>query len=502
MSAHVVIIGGGIAGLAAMKQLTAQAPALRVTLLEARERVGGHIRTVREDGFIMEAGPDVFLAAKPSAVALCRKLGIADRIVGTSAAAKGSLVLRRGRLVRVPDGMSGLVPARFAPFVATRLLSPGAKLRVGLEYLLPPRTSDEDESVEHFVVRRLGREMYDRLLEPLLSGIFAGDGRKLSIAAAFPQLREQERRHGGLLRGVLAARRLREHGEVPHGAPTGLVSLRGGLGELVQALEGMHATSADGSVGRIIRRRARAEHLERAGARGYRIVLTGGETLHADAVIVAAPAFEAAALLRGIDPTLSAVLGEIEYASTVTISVALRSATVGTLPRGTGYMVPRAEGRSVLACTFASSKFAERAPSGRTMCRFFLGGAGRGDFVDRPDAELLSIVRTELREVLGVTAPPELVRINRLPRAMPQYAVGHLGLLARIDACLSPLPTIALAGAGYKGVGIPDCIRSGEAAADRVLMRLRDADQRQQAGTTPPFSLPPLNDRASRSICT
>ena len=483
MSSHVVIIGGGIAGLAAMEQLSAQAPTVRVTLLEARRRVGGHIRTDREAGCIMEAGPDVFLAAKPAAVALCRTLGIADQIVGTSAAAKGSLVMRRGRLVRVPEGMSGLVPARIAPFVATRLLSPAGKLRVGLEYFLAARNSDEDETMEHFVVRRLGREMYDRLLEPLLSGIFAGDGRNLSIAAAFPQLRDQEQRHGGLLRGVLAGRRVRAHGEVPNPSPTGLVSLKRGLGDLVEALERVQATPALDA--RVIRRCARVEHLERCGADAYRIVLTGGESIHADAVVLATPAFEAAPLLRGIDATLSSVVGEIEYASTVTISVVLRSASVGTLPRGTGYIVPRAEGRSVLACTFSSAKFADRAPADRTVFRFFLGGAGRGDFADRPDDELLRAVRSELRGVLGVTAAPELVRINRLPRAMPQYTVGHLARMATIDTRLAALPVIALAGAGYRGVGIPDCIRSGAAAADRVLTGLRDASLRMQASPSP-----------------
>ena len=501
MSAHVVIIGGGIAGLAAMEQLSAEAPALRITLLEARQRVGGHIRTDREAGCIMEAGPDVFLAAKPAAVALCRKLGIADQIVGTSAAAKGSFVMRRGRLVRVPDGMSGLVPARIAPFLATRLLSPAGKLRVGLEYFLAARNSDEDESMEHFVVRRLGREMYDRLLEPLLSGIFAGDGRTLSIAAAFPQMRDQEQRHGGLLRGVLAGRRVREHGGAPNGAPTGLVSLKRGLGDLVQALELLPATLANGSGGIMIRRSACARRIERSGADEYCIVLAGGESIQANAVIIATPAFEAAPLLIGIDSMLSAVLGEIEYASTATISVALRAASVGTLPRGTGYMVPRAEGRSVLACTFSSSKFKDRAPAYRTLFRFFLGGAGRGDFVDRPDAELLSIVRSELRDVLGITAAPELVRINRLPRAMPQYTVGHLGRMATIDTRLAALPVIALAGAGYRGVGIPDCIRSGAAAADRVLTGLRNADQRIEADPSSTFSLS-RNERAARSTCT
>ena len=502
MSAHVVIIGGGIAGLAAMEQLRTRAPELRVTMLEALDRVGGHIRTDREGGYVMESGPDVFLAAKPWAMALCRKLGIADRIVGTSAAVKGSLVLRQGRLVPVPDGMSGLVPARIAPFVVTRLLSPLAKLRVGLEYLLAPRVSDDDESVEQFVVRRLGREMYDRLLEPLLSGIFAGDGRKLSMAAAFPQLREQERRHGGLLRGVLAARRVKARAAAPSDVPTGLVSLQGGLGVLVEALEGMHAVTVDGSRHRSIRRGTRAEQITPTEGGGYTIVVAGGETIHADAVIVAAPAYAASPLLRTVDATLATLLAEIQYASTVTVSVTFRSSAIRTLPRGTGYTVPRAEGRSVLACTFASSKFADRAPAGRTMFRFFLGGAGRGDFVDRCNGELRSIVRAELRDVLGVTATPELVRINRLPRAMPQYAVGHLELLARIDACLSSRPSLALAGAAYRGVGIPDCIRSGEAAADRALAALPDAAVRQPVAMPPSFSLPPLNDRASRSLPT
>ena len=501
MSAHVVIVGGGIAGLAAMEQLSTQAPDLRITLVEARQRVGGHIRTDREAGCIMEAGPDVFLAAKPAAVALCRKLGLADQIVGTSAAAKGSFVMRRGRLVRVPDGMSGLVPARIAPFLATRLLSPAGKLRVGLEYFLAARSTDEDESMEHFVVRRLGREMYDRLLEPLLSGIFAGDGRVLSIAAAFPQLRDQEQRHGGLLRGVLAGRRVRAQAGAANGAPMGLVSLKGGLGDLIKALEVIPAISANGSVGTVIRRSACARRIERSGGDEYRIVLTEGDSIQANAVIIATPAFEAAPLLNGIDSLLSAVLGEIEYASTVTISVALRSASVGTLPRGTGYIVPRAEGRSVLACTFSSAKFEERAPADRTLFRFFVGGAGRGDFVDRPDAELLATVRSELRDVLGIIAAPEIVRINRLPRAMPQYTVGHLARMATIDGRLAALPMIALAGAGYRGVGIPDCIRSGAAAADRVLTGLRNTHRRIQDGPSPTFSLS-REARDSRSVCT
>lgn len=475
---HVVVVGGGIAGLAAMERLTASAPGVGVTLLESRDRLGGHVRTEREGGFVMETGPDVFLAAKPDGMDFCRRLGIAHRVIETEPAAKGALVMRRGRLVPVPEGMSGLVPARMLPVAKTRLLSLRAKLRLAGEYLVPARRDDTDESVEQFVVRRFGREMYDRLLEPLLSGIVAGDGRHLSMAALFPQLREQERTHGGLLRAMLAVRQAAPAAPASPLAPgpRGLVSLAGGLGEMVERFERAHDRGNGHDWLRRIRRGVAAERLERMDG-GYRVMLAGGETLDADAVIVAAPAFGAAQLLRRLDAPLAAALGEIEYASTLTISVAVPSGAVPALPRGTGYTVPRHEGRPVLACTFTSAKFAGRAPAGHTLFRLFLGGAGRGDFVDLPDAELTRVATDELRDVLGVARAPLFVRINRLPRAMPQYAVGHLDLLARLDARLAQHPALALAGAAYRGVGIPDCIRSGRAAADRVLNAITVTDR-------------------------
>lgn len=467
MIPHVVIVGGGIAGVAAMERLASREPAVRVTLLEARERLGGHIRTERQDGFLMETGPDVILAAKPEGMDFCRRLGLSRRVIETEPAAAGSLVMRRGRLLPMPDGMSGLVPTRMAPVATTRLLSPLAKLRVACEYVVPVRREESDESVERFVVRRFGRGMYDRLLEPLLTGIVAGDGGRLSMAALFPQLREQERRHGSLLRGMLAGRRAAPG--APHAqGPRGLVSLAGGLSEMVEQFEHAHDRAPARDRLRRIRRGAAVERVERVGER-YMVTLAGGETLGADAVIVAVPAFAAAQLLQPLDAGLASALREVEYASTVTISVALPSAAVPALPRGTGYTVPRAEGRAVLACTFTSAKFGGRAPSGHTLFRFFLGGAARGDFVERSDAELTRIVCDELRDVLGVTRMPALVRINRLPRAMPQYAVGHLDLLARMDARIERHGALALAGAAYRGVGIPDCIRSGRRAAERVL---------------------------------
>ncbi len=474
MSKQVIVVGGGISGLATVERLARQSSAadpVRVTLLESSDRVGGVIRTDRTDGFLLEAGPDVILAAKPPGVEMCERLGIADRLQETPPAAKGSFILDGHTLRRIPEGMTGIIPSQVRPFVSTPLLSPIAKLRVGLEYLLPPRRDDGDESVEQFVVRRIGREMYERLVEPLLSGIFAGDGSRLSITATFPQLRALEREHGGLIRGMLATRG-RITPNPTNTRPAGLVSLRGGLGELIDALERDIARRPVD-----IRRRTPVQRVSRINPGGHELAVTlaGGETLVADAVVVATPAHVASRLLRELDAPLAADLGAIDYASTVTISVAFHSADVRRRFAGTGYTVPRALGRPVLACTFTSNKFEGRAPSGYTLFRLFLGGAGRPDFAGRPDDELLTIVRAELREVLDISAEPVLVRINRFDRVMAQYNLGHPDRLGRIEQRLAGIPGLALAGNGYRGVGIPDCIASGQRAADSVVAALQAA---------------------------
>jgi oxygen-dependent protoporphyrinogen oxidase len=474
MPKQIVVVGGGISGLAAAERLLSAAGAgdqLRITVLEASPRVGGVIRTDREGGFLLEAGPDVILAAKPAGIELCERLGIADRVLQTRA--NGSSILDGRALRRIPEGMNGIVPSRIGPFLSTPLISPIGKVRVALEYLLPARQADDDETVEHFVVRRLGREMYERLVEPLLSGIFAGDGARLSIGATFPQLRALEREHGSLIRGMIANR----SGATSSNRPSGLVSLRGGLGEMVDALAGSllgHSSSHDVS----IRRNVSVRQIARApGGDGYLLALASGETIDADAIVVATPAHAAARMLGAVDASLVSELDAIEYASTVTINVAYRAEDVPRTLEGTGYTVPRALGRPVLACTFTSNKFDGRAPAGRALFRLFFGGAGRADFTQRADGALLVLVRAELREVLGVVAEPVLVRINRFDRVMPQYTVGHLARLARIDQAVARHPGLALAGNAYRGVGIPDCITSGRRAADSVLAAIRSGSQ-------------------------
>jgi protoporphyrinogen/coproporphyrinogen III oxidase len=463
---HVVVIGGGISGLAAVERLARDVRQdIDVTLLESGSRLGGVIQTDREDGFVMESGPDVMLAAKPAAVALCERLGIAARLHGTRPEASGSFILSDGTLHKIPAGM-GVVPTKMMPFVRSGLLSPLAKARVGLEYLLPRGEVYGEESVEQFIVRRLGRTMYERLVEPLLSGIFAGDGSRLSLQSTFPHLQAMEREHGGLLRGMLAARAQPVSTDSSPPRLTGLVSFPTGLSEMIEAIE-QRIVASD----RLhVRRGALATAIARMpdDAR-YAVTTTDGSVLLAEAVIAAIPAHAAAALVGGLDKALASELAEIEHASTVTINLAFQSKDLPAPLAGTGYTVPRVQGRPVLACTFSSNKFSGRAPDGRALFRVFLGGAGRGDFVDRDDADLTSLARTELREVLGITVAPDVVKINRMPRAMPQYNVGHRARLERIDARLATVLGLQLAGNGYQGVGIPDCVKSGERAAERAL---------------------------------
>lgn len=475
-----------------------------MTLLESAPRLGGVIQTERTGGLVMECGPDVILASKPAAVELAHHVGVGDRLHGTNPAAKGSYIARGNRLLRIPDGLTGLVPSRLWPFVTTPLLSPFAKLRVALDYVIPAARGDADESVEQFVVRRLGREMYDRLLQPLLSGISAGDGSRLSMEAMFPHLRAFEREHGGLIRGMLAARR--RGTDRPRGTPDawdggasprpsdarsaaaaarpsagiGFLSLPNGLGQLVDAVE-REVRRRDPSGARLTMRVSvsalRAEHAAVTdGARsasatgpGFSLALSDGTTLIAGAVIVAVPAFAAARLVRPLDNELASCLAEIEYAPSVTVSVAYPVAAVPRALDATGYIVPSGARKPVLACTWTSSKFTGRAPAGTALFRVFLGGAGRARVDDASDDALRDIVRRELRDMMGITTDPVHTLITRYERAMPQYNVGHLARIARIDALAARIPGLTLAGAAYRGVGIPDCVRSGVRAAEEAL---------------------------------
>ncbi|HET7036128.1 MAG TPA: protoporphyrinogen oxidase [Thermomicrobiaceae bacterium] len=475
---HAVVVGGGISGLTAAFRLAAR-PGQRVTLLEADARLGGKIRTERDDGYVIEAGPDSFLAAKPAALALCRELGLEKHVIGTLPDGGGTFILRAGRLEPLPEGITLLVPTKLGPLLRSRLLSPRGKLRLGLDLLLPPRRDDGDESVAAFVRRRLGREAFERMAQPLLSGIYAGDAEQLSILSTFPRLRETERRHGSLIRGMLAQRRAAP--APSNAARSGFLSLEGGLQDLVDTL----ADRLTGCENVDVRTGTAATGIAARPDGGYALTLGNGERLEADAVLVATPADAASALLAGIDPALAAALAEIPYVSSATVALAYPRAAVAGLGGGRGFVVPQVEGRELTAVTWVTGKFAGRAPEGMALVRGFVGRAGQEAAVRLPDDELIALVRRELRDILGLAAEPARAWVARWERAMPQYVLGHQERLARIEARVAAHPGLALLGAAYRGVGIPDCIQSGEEAAQRVVDTLETADSSSAQDAAP-----------------
>jgi oxygen-dependent protoporphyrinogen oxidase len=451
-STGTLVIGGGIAGLSAAQRLTdARAPFL---LLESERRLGGKIATERVDGFVIEGGPDCFLAAKPGGLVLARSLGIESRLLGTDPARRRTYVKRGGRLHELPEGITGLIPSRLGPLLTTGMLSWRGRLRAGLELVVPRRSVPGEESIAAFVTRRFGREAYDWLVEPLLSGIYAGDGARLSLTSTFPQLVELERARGSLLRAMLRQRRSAR----PNGPPAGFVTPSGGLVELVAQLgrrlpsDAVRCGEAVTSIGR---HRARYE------------VRTGdGATIVAERVILATPAHAAARVLAGLDPDLARELAAIPFVSTATVSLAYPLRDVPAPLNGYGYVSPRAEGGPIVACTWTSNKFPQRVPPGYALIRFFLGRAGADAVGDDPAQTLQNLARARL---FGITAAPELTRVFRWRRSIPQYVLGHAARLGRISALLERHPGLTLAGASYHGVGIPDCVVSGWAAADSAL---------------------------------
>ncbi|GIV61623.1 MAG: protoporphyrinogen oxidase [Rhodothermaceae bacterium] len=460
---RIVIAGGGITGLAAAYRLQELARThglpLELHLFERDARLGGKILTERTGGFIVEAGPDIFLARKPAALDLCRELGLADRLRPTCPVRRGSYIRRGNRLYALPEGLSGLVPARLWPLIASPLLSPWGKLRLVLDTVLPARSGppvpggSDDESVAAFFTRRLGREAYERLVEPLLGGIYGGDGEQLSLRATFPRLRELERAHGSLIRGLKA----RPEHTTPESA---FLSLAGGMAELTGALAAA-LTGVHVAAGRCV------EAVEPAGG-GYRI-RAGGTSLEAEAVLLATPAYVSARLVAPFAPALAGELAAIPYGSIATLSLAYRLSDVPHPLDAYGYIIPRTEATPVLACTWSSSKLPERTPEGHALLRVFIAArAGNDDLLDRPDEALLALARDELRATLGLTAVPVFHRLYRWQRAMPQYVLGHPERLDRIARHLDAHPGLYLAGAGYRGVGIPDCIRDAEHAARQI----------------------------------
>ncbi|MBI3160677.1 MAG: protoporphyrinogen oxidase [Chloroflexi bacterium] len=465
MAARIAIVGGGIAGLAAAHALARTPGQVEVTVLEAGPRWGGKILTERLDGFVIEGGPDTFLAAKPWAVALCKELGIANQLQGTNPDKNATYILKNGRLHPIPGGLTMMIPTEFVSMLRTGLLTWPAKLRMAADFVLPARANGREESMGQFVSRRLGRAAYEALIEPLMSGIYAGDGDQLSIQATLPYLPDLERAHGGLIRGALHVRQARQkNGHTPSpGSRSLFLTPAGGLAEIVEALVGQLQRS-----GVRLQLGMAVQAIHRT-ADGFVLQLPDGARVEADAVILATPGYVSAQMLADLAPDLAAELEAISYVSTATVSLAFRADQIEHPLDGYGYVIPRTEGHAALACTWTSTKFPHRAPAGHVLLRVFIGRAGQEGDIPWDEAGLLALAKQELAETLGITAVPEIARVFVWERAMPQYNLGHPARLERIDGHLEDLPGLALAGNAFRGIGIPDCIHSGHQAAARAL---------------------------------
>ncbi|HTM55497.1 MAG TPA: protoporphyrinogen oxidase [Pirellulales bacterium] len=466
---RILVIGGGITGLAAAYRLTELDPHRQIVLVEASDRLGGVLETVRRDGYLIERSADNFITNVPWAVELSKRVGLGDQLLATDERLRAALVVRNGRLVRVPAGFSLMAPGRAWPIVTTPLLSSAGKLRVLAERFVRGGAPSADESLAAFARRRLGVEAFERIVQPLVGGIYTADPEKLSLAATLPRFQEMERRWGSLTRGIRE-----ENAQVASesgfsGAVNGndagarysqFVAPREGLSSLVAAVAARLPAGC-------VRLRSPVREIRRR-EQGWTIVPTAGEPLDCDAVIVTAPAPAAAKLLAGLDEKLSLALAEIEYASTAVVSLAFARNQIRKPLDGFGFVVPAIERRPILAASFASLKFPGRAPADHVLVRVFIGGACQSELLDGDDPAILEIAVEQLRMLIGAEGSPAFSDVARWPHSMPQYHIGHLERVATIERAVSAWPGLALAGNAYRGVGIPHCVHSGNQAAEKI----------------------------------
>ncbi len=473
-SRTVVIVGGGISGLATAFSLQEKATKaglpVHCTVLESESSWGGKIVTHRVGEIVTEAGPDSFLSQKQAGLDLCMKLGLADQLINTNETGKKASVLYGGRLHDLPEGLLSFVPKQLGSFFRSGLLTWTGLARMGLEIAVPPGPSTGDESLAAFLRRRFGVQAFERILEPLMAGIYAGDAEQMSLRAAFPRFFELEQQYGSIVRGMMAAKEAASLVSAAQPRRTMFVSLKNGLSDLVTAL-----TNRLTHQGVVLRIGARVEALRvrsrELGRWMYDLILQDGSALSADGVVLATPAYVSAELLRPLTPIAGGLLDMIPYASTATIAMVFPR-TLTSAIEGFGFIVPRTEQRHLIAATWTSLKRPYRAPADQLLVRCYVGGVGREDILQLDDDALTATVRGELATVCGIRVEQNYAEVNRWWKAMPQYTLGHLDRLAQLESAVSRYPGLVLTGAGYRGVGIPDCIRDGAVAGERMVQDL------------------------------
>jgi oxygen-dependent protoporphyrinogen oxidase len=464
---RIAIIGGGISGLSAaytIEEKRRTGTQVEYVLFESKLRPGGVIVTERVDGCLVEAGPDSFLTEKPWAADLCTSLGLGDQLVGSNDSQRKTYIAAKNKLTEIPDGLMFMVPTKIMPAIRSPLFSLRTKIRMAAELFHRPSKASEDETVAEMVERHYGPEMVEILADPLLSGIYGGEASQLSVRAVLPRFADMEAKHGSLGRAMLSARK--KTGAAPKdSAPPLFSSLRDGMQQMVDAL----VASLDADA---VKTSVPVEQLARELNRWT--VSAGYQTDQFDAVIVATPAPAAALVLQGTDETLSRELREIQYSSSVTVTLGYDDTVRRALPPGFGFLVPRSAGRRMLAATFAHNKFPHRAPADRALIRCFLGGSRDEQILQSGEQEIVQIVRDELEQIVGsaLHAEPLFARVYKWRGAMAQYSVGHLERVQRIESLRLQHPGLALAGNGYSGIGVPDCVRSGAEAASKILAEM------------------------------
>ena len=468
----VAIIGGGITGLAAAYTLQRHGRgSVQVTLIESGSRLGGKIASDAEAGFLVEGGPDSFISQKPAGLALCRELNLADQLIGSNPEPelKTTYVASGGRLHPMPEGMMLMAPTMMLPFLRSRLFSWRGKLRMGLELFIPRRTdTSADESLASFVSRRLGNEALEKIAAPLMAGIYAADPAHLSLQSTFPTFLEMERTHGSLLRAMLKRKKAPRPTSTPGTKPPSMfMTLQGGLQQLVDALIAQ-LDPASIQLNRQILSITRQQGQ-------YHLTFSGGEHIVADEIICCTPAYVTADLLHGIAPKLAHLLKDIRYVSTATVSLGYKRSEIKHALKGFGFVVPHSEGRRITACSWSSTKFSHRSTPDTVLLRAFVGGARNEQLAEQTEHDLVQMVRDELASLMGITATPILTRVYRWRKANPQYDVGHLDRVAQMEALAADIPGLHLAGAAFRGPGIPDCIQSAQLAAQSILDQINVA---------------------------
>jgi oxygen-dependent protoporphyrinogen oxidase len=459
---RLAVLGGGISGLAAaLRAVEAREErglALEVTVFERGPRAGGCVQTLQDSGYTMELGADSLLAEKPAARDLLRRLNLEDELVPMRPEYRGARIVLRGRLRPIPSDFRFFTPTSLPALLRSGLFTPAGIARAAIEPFVPPRKDDADESLASFVTRRFGREVLDRLAQPLIGGIYSGDPQRLSMQATLPQFLEMERKYGSLLRAMTS-----RSGANRSAQP--LMSLRGGLQRIVDAMLER--------IGPAVRLSSQVQQVTRTGD-AWTIRFADGASAQADAIVCTLPAYAAAHILRAADADLAQMLDSIRYNSIATVNLAYDAADATGLPATPGFVVPALEGRRITAATISTQKYPDRSPQDGILLRAFIGGALQPQLVDLGDAQLAQVARDEIADLLGITAEPRFAVTRRWLRLLPEYGIGHVSLVTSIEQRAARLGGLALAGSAYRGVGIPDCVATGVAAADVILQAWED----------------------------